>query len=279
MNAIKTPDLLQLPWLLSLLRKIEFPRKLGLCERIFASTLAKAGTHWVEASNGIVWKLDLANPTHRWIVYGDYEGHSFLEWCRNNLRDDAVIVDSGANIGQITLYLAPRIPRGKIIAVEPGDSPRAWLKECLALYPDWKVEVVDIGLGAKTEEKFLVDTGPSHTAGSWARVADHGENRIQIRPLQEVAIELNLKHIDLWKLDLEGHEIPALEGARELLEQKRIAALYVELSPETSQPIMKTLGDFGYQCWDISQSGGLIPFEGALTQRAERNALFLPASK
>ncbi|MEO8204530.1 MAG: FkbM family methyltransferase [Chthoniobacterales bacterium] len=278
MTANPPPETISLPWLLSLLRNVEFPHKLGICERLFGSALATKGICWVKASNNIAWKLDLANPTHRWIVYGDYEGHSFLEWCRKSLKNNAVIVDSGANIGQITLYLAPRLPLGRIIAVEPGDAPRAWLQECLSQYPGWKVEVVNIALGAKTEEKFLIDAGPSHSAGSWAQVADQGENRIQMRPLQELARELQMDRIDLWKLDLEGHEIPALEGARELLEQQRIGALYIELSPETSEPITNMMRAWGYQCWDIAQGGGLVPFSGVLTQRAERNALFLPDS-
>jgi len=66
-----------LPLFLKWIQPINFFRKLRICERIFGKKLAANGICWIQTGSGIPWKLDLANPTHRWIVYGKYEGHHF----------------------------------------------------------------------------------------------------------------------------------------------------------------------------------------------------------
>jgi hypothetical protein len=106
--------------LLSWLQFLKFPHKLGICERIFGSIIIQYGVCWVKTAAGIIWKLDLANPTYRWIVYGKYEGSHFLNWAKQFLPADGIVVDSGANIGQMLLYLAQWTPQGKVLAFEPG---------------------------------------------------------------------------------------------------------------------------------------------------------------
>ena len=88
-------------------QRLEFPKKLGICERLFGAALARRGVAWVPVRTGLRWKLDLRNPTHRWIVYGYYDP-AFLKWAERRLTPASVVVDSGANIGQTVLYLTER---------------------------------------------------------------------------------------------------------------------------------------------------------------------------
>src|SRR5437868_6631493 len=137
-----------LPFPVTLIQPVDFPRKLGICERIFGNRLSALGSCWVKTAAGVCWKLDLTNPTHRWIVYGKYEGRGFLDWARKFLKPDAMIVDSGANIGQMLLYLAQWVPQGKVLAFEPGREQADWLQECLCVNAGLPVEVLRYGLGA-----------------------------------------------------------------------------------------------------------------------------------
>ncbi|MGI9318732.1 MAG: hypothetical protein ACR2QW_15495, partial [bacterium] len=57
-----SPKVLKLPVHLNLVRRIQFPRKLGILERVYGKFLDGKGTQWVTCSNGIVWKLDLTDP-------------------------------------------------------------------------------------------------------------------------------------------------------------------------------------------------------------------------
>ena len=131
---------LKLPFGLRFLRRLPIPKKLGFLGRLYGKKLAKHGVVWTKTHPGPIWKLDLRNSTHRWIVFGDYEGPGFIPWARNWVRENSVVVDSGANIGQVLLYLASKIDTGKYLAFEPFPPARRWLEECVKRYPPWPVQ-------------------------------------------------------------------------------------------------------------------------------------------
>jgi len=99
-------------------------------DALFGEALQRHGIGWVECSNGITWKLNLSGITHRWIIYGMYEGGLGIEWARKALRYGGVFVDSGANVRQWLLYLGA-IDGLTAFEFEPVDSQRAWLQECI----------------------------------------------------------------------------------------------------------------------------------------------------
>ena len=264
-------------------QRLEFPKKLGICERLFGAALARRGVAWMPVRTGLRWKLDLRNPTHRWIVYGYYDP-AFLKWAERRLTPASVVVDSGANIGQTVLYLAARARQGLVLAVEPGAHAAAWLAECLEanrgkLGP---VEIVRAALGAAKGEVFLEDTwgGERFHGGSSSISAERGERVPMIR-LSDLLDEKKIASVDLWKLDVEGYELEALEGARKHLEAKRIRALYVELfrqdKPEYFEhglKIRRFLDSLGYDCY-VFKGSRPGPVREAAPSRAS-DGLFLP---
>jgi FkbM family methyltransferase len=256
-----------------LLRYIEFNRKLGICERLFARRLAKLGIVWVDTSAGLKWKLDLRNSTHRWIVYGKYEGAPFLDWALRFLPENGIIIDSGANIGQMLLYLAQWVPQGRVIAVEPGKHQADWLQECLTVNSQLPVSLLRVGLGDKQTTAFLEEPGSADRHGSWNRVSQTNGETIQIVRLDDLLQEQKIDMVDLWKLDVEGFEIPALIGAERYLMAKRIRSLYVELRGENGREIRRYLGKCGYECFLFSARGKL--YQPAVWPD-EANGLFLP---
>ena len=241
---------------------------------MFGRALARHGVCWVQTSAGIPWKLDLRSVTHRWIVYGKYEGSAFLDWARSHLKASSIVVDSGANIGQMTLYMAGWIPQGLLLAFEPGSVARGWLKESLARNPHLPVEVVPVGLGAEEARKTLRQLGSEDLHGSWNQVADDGEGeRMVVRRLADVLAERGISEVDLWKLDVEGYELPALEGAGRLLEGQKIRAVYAELGFGNGPLIRQYMAAKGYECFLFARSGRMyVPGE----LPAHTNALFLP---
>lgn len=196
---------LKLPFGLLLCRKIPIYRKLGLLEKIFGADLSRQGVGWVKTSTGLIWKLDLRNSTHRWIVFGDYEGPGFLPWAKKWVQENSIVVDSGANIGQVLLYLAPKIRSGKYIAVEPNPTARGWLKECLVRYPNWPVWVESFGLGAAAGKASLFGHEGDSAVGSHGSLKTGG-GEIEVKTLDTYCVEKKIDEIDLWKLDMEGGE-------------------------------------------------------------------------
>lgn len=224
-----------LPLLLIWLQPVDFPHKLGICERLFGKALARYGICWVHTAADITWKLDLTVILHRWIVYGKYEGAPFLNWARKFLPPNGIVVDSGANIGQMLLYLAQWVPQGKVLAFEPGTKQAEWLAECLAVHPTLPVEIIRCGLGSSPAQLLLDSCGSDFMQGCWARVSETKGEPIQIVRLEDELSARSIETVDLWKLDVEGYEIPALQGAETMLKEQRIRAIYVELTSSNGQ--------------------------------------------
>jgi len=273
METGQLPQITPVPILLRCLQKIDFPHKLGFCDLVFGRRLANLGIGWFPTASGIHWKLVLANPTHRWIVYGNYEGSAFHKWVRHFLHAKAIVVDSGANIGQMTLYLAQQIPNGKLLAFEPGSKQADWLSECLAVYQNLPVELIRKGLGRGNARLYLSDDAPSLIHGARSYVSEASGEPVEIVRLCDELAARCLTEVDLWKLDVEGHELAALEGAGSLLEHHRIRALYVEIVRENGCKIREYLKKFGYRCYLIG-SGGKLRVTSHFPEHT--NALFLP---
>ncbi|NED94083.1 FkbM family methyltransferase [Phytoactinopolyspora alkaliphila] len=76
--------------------------------------------------------------------------------------------------------------------------------------------------------------------------------------LDELARSCDIKHIEILKIDVEGHEMAVLEGAKELLTAESVDVIYVEagLNPEAEQhtyyrSIEDTLNSYGYKIFKI----------------------------
>lgn len=265
---------LKLPLGLIILRKLTFPHKLGILERLYGMRLAKHDKCWVSASNNVTWKLDLNDPTHRWIVYGDYEGDVQMNWLRQWLKNGGVVVDSGANIGQMLLYMAP-LPGVEVHACEPLPSALSWLKECLSNYPNWKVSVVNKGL-SEIEKKLpiQVDGTKSTARMDWYIDKKNPSITIDVIPLDKYTSEHNIGRVRLWKLDVEGHELPALRGAERSLREKRIEAVLVEVSESTRYSVIEFLSTVGYETYSIRRQGKLTRCD--IDSKGNENILALP---
>jgi FkbM family methyltransferase len=248
----------QLPLLLRILRKLEFPHKLGLFDRFFAKKLATRGICTARTAFGLLWKLDFANPTHSWLIYGDYEGPALRRWAKKNLPSAPNLVVSGANIGQIIASLHPRLSFKHILAFEPNNEAADWLQFCLQLNTHIPARLVRAGLGEKKTTAKLAQTA---LQGSQSFISqDFGETI----PITTLADEWSVKagNIDLWVLDVEGYEIFALKGALPLLEKGVIKSIYIEADPsENSRQALSLLKNLRWQIYMLRDNGKTIPIK------------------
>ena len=206
---------------------------------------------------GPVWKLDLANHTHRWMIYGDYEGPSLWNWVRRQRQALHTIVDSGANIGQTALTFAALLPAAKILAYEPGAAARAWLVECIDANRLRRIVVEPSGLGSAAKSARLASEDADERHGSWNKVSETRGEPIAIVALDDELARHGCATLDFWKLDMEGYELEALRGASRALAQGRIRALYVEVGGEAGEPALAFLRSHGYSVHNLTSSGRL----------------------
>lgn len=254
-TAVPVDSIAPLPWALRTLRRLPLPHRLGVLERLFGKRIAKLGVCWVETAEGPVWKLNLEDPCDRWMVYGDYEGSVQMNWIRSWLASGGVVVDSGTNIGQMLMYFS-RCPNVEVLGFEPHPQVCEWVKSCIERNRLKNVSIVSVGLGDSAGSARLRLDGPRSTMrADWYRNADLQEVNIDVRTLDDVLAERNINRVRLWKLDVEGLELAALKGARNLLMKSRIDAVLFETNAERLQELQDLLAGLGYSVFAIGSDG------------------------
>lgn len=183
----------------------------------------------------------------------------FYEWgvkkyVLKNLQEFDVFIDGGSCTGDYSILLSKRGVRS--IAFEPvADNFRILMKNLELNQQQEKVMAFPLGLGHKNETvRFEIDkinTGASH------KTVLKGEKQedVEIKTLDSLLPELNLKKEDriLFKLDVEGMEIEAIQGAQTLLKEYPHITLIVEKKhsgPRLIEQALNKIASFDCQSLD-----------------------------
>lgn len=160
--------------------------------------------------------------------------HSFKQYeepvrqvVREHLKPGDVFVDVGANIGVMTFLGASLVgPQGRVIAVEPNPDNVQLLYRSIVLNGSENVEVLP--LAASDRRAVCSLTGRSNTHLIGARGPQGGGRYVQSVGLDDLLGEL--PRLDFVKMDIEGHEPPALRGMLKLVTRHR-PTLLTEFNP------------------------------------------------
>jgi len=181
---------------------------------------------------------------------------------------NAVIVDVGANHGAWTTAMLARGGGriGQIIAVEPQSALMPTL-EAIA-HQDARVQIINTAMGRSAGSAVLYsDKVGSGLASLTKRKLDHVaidmslQEHVEVVSLDCLAQSMGFDHIDVLKLDIEGHELDALSGAGRLLSEKRIGYIQFEFGG-CNIDTRTYLRDFWHFFNDRNYSIGLISLRG-----------------
>lgn len=168
--------------------------------RVLQGTLA--GKRWIVGS-----------ATHGcWL--GTYEYRKQRTFAKS-IRPGDVVFDLGANVGFYTLIAATATgPSGKVYAFEPLPRNLTFLRRHLDENDVRNVEVVAAAV-ADSSGVFAFEEAESPSMG---RLGSSGTLQIPTVSLDEMLLEGRVSAPHVLKVDIEGGERLALEGARRLLE-------------------------------------------------------------
>ena len=190
--------------------------------------------------------IDLAPPTH----------------------GDPWIIDGGCHVGGFARQAIAAFPETRILSFEP--DPDSWASAQKNLDSHGHVEIVQAALGArKGRAEFFrgpyaatnsllprptVDTKPYYPE----QAVLSGGTKVDVVTIDEACENRGIQALDLLKLDLQGGELAALNGATALLERGLIKAIVVEavfVEKYRDQPLLweiwRYLDAYGYTLYSL----------------------------
>ena len=200
-----------------------------------------------------------------------------LRWDRNErdvlhfieqLPEDGVVLDIGANIGIMTVLLARHDRRGHVHAFEPIPDNFRTLRANVDHFGLANVSEHQLALGDEQgelemvmpEERRVRMQGLSHVVGA----PGSGESQGQRYHVPQVRLDdldgLADTPVTGIKIDVENFEQYVLSGGRQLLERWH-PPIYAELgSNETRERCLELVGSLGYWA-GVLEDGRVVPFE------------------
>lgn len=185
--------------------------------------------------------------------------HSFL-------KRSHVVLDVGANQGEFSLFTAKRVSAGGVYAFEPLPNMFQRLSTNIKVNGYQHVKALELAIGKTDGRLTIVDPSTDNEGVASAYWNGQTGRRfdVNMRSLDSCWLEFQWPRVDLIKLDIEGGEWFALQGARQILETFRPTVL-IEFNARsyaaasyTTADVDHFLLDLGYQRYAISKTGKLI---------------------
>jgi len=180
-----------------------------------------------------------------------YPLRGYIRFC--SIKEGDIVVDGGAFNGVFSVYAGKIVgEKGKVYAFEPNPRNMENLDRNLRLNNLNNVVIVKEGLWNK--KTTLSISNEESLSSVFSKSNDRIE--IEVTSLDYFAQKNNIKGIDFIKMDIEGAEIQALEGAEEVLEKLNpfiaVASYHVVNGKKTYKEVEDRLRAAGYKAWTAS---------------------------
>jgi FkbM family methyltransferase len=226
--------------------------------------------------------------SRRLYLYDDFERRE-LQCAVDRARGGGLILDVGANIGLYTAACARAAGAfGRVIALEPGAATFAKLAKTCRRLQLANVTPLRVAASRTAGTAHLAAPRPDREVQQrLVSSADATSELVQTCRLDDVCGD-DAETVTLLKIDVEGHEVAALEGAERVLTNGR-AHLIVEFygaglaASQSSAEALWALLDRTHRCTAVFASNGTgLPLALAAVETTGpeemRNTLWVPRS-
>lgn len=192
-------------------------------------------------------------------VSGTFYELAELEFIRKNLNTaNPVIVDIGANTGNHLVYFAKIMQAAKVIPIELHPEVIEKLKKHISINQINNVDLSKLGyaLGKSRGKSFIKE----HPAKDLCLTEISNTNVTNSREIQVVTLdEIITEKIDFIKVDVQGTEIDALEGSKNIISNSQPDML-VEVAKHHIKEFMRFLEAVSYQTVKAFDHGRYVNF-------------------
>ncbi len=209
--------------------------------------------------------LDLSESYERRMYYSRLYAPHLASLFKHLLMSGDTVIDGGANIGYFSLLAAKYVgDHGNVHSFEPILQTFEVLNKNIRLNSLANIHANRLALTQSTGNlsfEIPKDTHTGEPLGWLATTALLGRGpqvTVPAGTLDEYADRLGITSIKLVKLDIEGSEVAAIAGMRQLLSKHRISYLVCELSKILLDKMgipysamQEALSEYGYSCYLI----------------------------
>jgi FkbM family methyltransferase len=182
--------------------------------------------------------FSLAGMNYGWGSPSNSGERFVLEYINSKFRTNLTIFDIGANKGEYTeeiLEIMNKKP--KIYIFEPLRAAYSVLGRKFT--KNKQVKIFNLGFSDKFGKRIIYfDESASVLASLYQRKAGSmglpvsltNRERINLTTIDLFCTENKISHIDLLKIDTEGHELKVLQGAKKMLEKNKVGFIQFEFA-------------------------------------------------
>lgn len=226
--------------------------------------IAPSEVEYIDVS-GTSMPIDHSVAMYRYIYYGLYEEH-FVNFLKREIRKGDIVIEPGVNVGFITAVLSGLVGNnGRIIALEPSKICYNKIKNYL-VKPN--ITLLNKALAEKdgqanfTDKDIVISHGYSTLSEFTEKEDNDNEYAIDTTSIDSLFASYSLATIRLVKLDIEGAELKALQGASNALSKRAIDFILVETTfdekyDSVNREIGELLKGYGYSPF-LMESNSLV---------------------
>lgn len=186
---------------------------------------------------GLKMSCDLSEDLQRqFYFFGTYFlEEDILECWKNEARGAKMIFDVGANAGIFSLAALAVQHDATVHAFEPTPEIASRLRDTAAMNRLDGLHVHEVAVysenGIAALRRFRGETGTNEGMNYITTAArDAGAELVQTVGLDRFCADHAIDRIDLLKLDIQGNEHKALEGAAQMLSTGQVGTVFIELN-------------------------------------------------
>ena len=222
--------------------------------------------------NGMDFPIDHTIMLQRLVYYGLYE-EDFIKHLQKTLKEGDVFIDPGTNIGYISAVVSGLVgPSGQVFSIEPSKKCFNQIKTYLPKSTNQNIRLFHAALSDKVgkaqfcETDFIFDFGYSYLLEAEGDQPSRDTYQIDTLTIDSLCQKHQIEHVKYLKLDVEGSEFMAIQGAKTMLEAKKIEYVLVETTfydkyEAINQKIADALTNFGYMPFQMKANGDLKPIK------------------
>ena len=185
----------------------------------------------------------------------------------NALKPDDIAVDVGANKGSYLWSLSRAVPLGKVIAFEPQPLLVQYLNQACDVSGLRNVEIVNMGVSERQALLTLAVPGGGETSpgASFEEAVKQRETFLSYE-VKTISLDEYFKHthfhVGAIKIDVEGHELAVIRGAKGVLQTHRpvvvCEAEQRHMSKGSVKDLFELMIELGYEGHFVN-GGRLMP--------------------